>query len=122
MYTGDRQNLRVEGGRLVITARREAGGDRGQRITSARIRTFGRFQVAPCAEYPTVKIKARIRLPSGEGDPAGPLRPRQPLLPPRAGQRPASARELGVPAVPAAPAQGRACGLRSGCCPARGRR
>ena len=66
VYTGDRQNLRVEGGRLVITARREAGGDRGQRITSARIRSYGKFSVAPSAAAPAVRIEARISVPSGE--------------------------------------------------------
>lgn len=55
------QNVWTEGGRLVIEARREADGA----LTSARIRTLGRFAIAPSAAYKTIKVEASMQLPQG---------------------------------------------------------
>lgn len=62
MYTNERANLRVEGGNLVISAVRKPNGN----ITSARIRTLGKFSIAPSDTYKTIKVEARIKLPVGE--------------------------------------------------------
>jgi len=58
-YTERPENLRVEGGLLVIEARREAWG--GKEFTSARIKTAG-LQERTYGRY-----EARIRIPRGQG-------------------------------------------------------
>jgi len=63
-YTGRRENIRQEGGNLVIEAIREKyiGPDGIERdYTSARIKTQGRFS----QEYG--RFESRIRVPSGKG-------------------------------------------------------
>lgn len=65
-YAADRpENARVEGGRLIITARRETLSDRadhgGQGYTSARLITKGK------AEFTYGLIEVRARLPCGKG-------------------------------------------------------
>lgn len=68
-YTNRAENVRVEGGNLIITARKEqvlgtaAGGNEGQTFnwTSGRIRTAGKFS----RTYG--KIEFRARLPVGKG-------------------------------------------------------
>lgn len=63
-YTARAKNIRVEDGKLVITARRErykgADGLR-RRYTSARIETKGLFE----ARYG--RLEARIKVPAGQG-------------------------------------------------------
>ena len=54
----------MEGGNLVIQGQAEPPGTL-PRYTSARVRTFGKFSVAPGAAHPAVRIEARIRLPEG---------------------------------------------------------
>jgi hypothetical protein len=110
-YTGRPENVRVEGGRLVLEARREGaagaewvwqdcwdecrdrclgegkapgsqelqwcidgcGGQgrcaeaRRRAVTSARLRTRGRFAAAPSAATPTVRVEGRVRLPAALG-------------------------------------------------------
>ena len=39
----------------------------GQPYTSARVRTWGKYSVAPSPAHPTVRIEARIQLPRGAG-------------------------------------------------------
>ncbi|MEM6720045.1 MAG: glycoside hydrolase family 16 protein [Bacteroidota bacterium] len=56
IYTDDAENVRVENGMLVITARQTANG-----FTSARIKTQGLFE----KQYG--RFEARIRLPQGKG-------------------------------------------------------
>jgi beta-glucanase (GH16 family) len=59
-YTSDRrENARVEGGRLVIEARREAW--EGQRYTSARLVSNGK------GDWTYARIEVRARLPAGRG-------------------------------------------------------
>jgi beta-glucanase (GH16 family) len=58
-YTGRKENLRVDGGNLVIEARRE-GVESGE-FTSARIKTAG------LRERTYGRYEARIRLPKGQG-------------------------------------------------------
>jgi beta-glucanase (GH16 family) len=65
-YAADRaENARVEGGRLIITARRETLSDRadhgGQNYTSARLITKGK------AEFTYGLIEVRAKLPCGKG-------------------------------------------------------
>ncbi len=65
-YAADRlENARVEGGRLIITARHEALSNRpdygGQHYTSARLTTEGR------AEWSRGLIEVRAKLPCGMG-------------------------------------------------------
>lgn len=65
-YAADRpENARVEGGRLIITARKEALSDRadhgGQGYTSARLITKGK------AEFTYGLIEVRAKLPCGKG-------------------------------------------------------
>jgi beta-glucanase (GH16 family) len=62
-YTGDPENLKVENGNLVITARCDSGicGDKDGSITSARINTKDKFTF----QYGT--IQARIKAPPGQG-------------------------------------------------------
>ena len=63
-YTDRRVNSRIEGGRLVIEARKERfiGGDgRARDYTSARLKTKGR------ASWTYGRIEARIQVPSGQG-------------------------------------------------------
>ncbi|KAL4426027.1 hypothetical protein ABPG75_010043 [Micractinium tetrahymenae] len=67
VYTGRRVNVRVQSGSLVITAQAEHAGSPYGRYTSARLRTSGRFAVAPSATYPRVRIEARIKLSAGDG-------------------------------------------------------
>lgn len=56
----------MQSGSLVITARAEPAGSPYSRYTSARIRTAGRFAVAPSAAHPVIRVEARIKLPAGE--------------------------------------------------------
>jgi beta-glucanase (GH16 family) len=63
-YTDRRENARVRGGSLVITARQETfrGEDGTERpYTSARLKTFGTFSQA------YGKFEARMKLPRGQG-------------------------------------------------------
>ena len=65
-YAADRpENARVEGGRLIITARKETLSDRadhgGQAYTSARLITKGK------AEFTYGLIEVRAKLPCGQG-------------------------------------------------------
>lgn len=57
MYTSNAENVRVENGMLVITARQNSSGA----FTSARIKTQGLF------EQQYGRFEARIRLPQGKG-------------------------------------------------------
>ena len=52
----------MEGGSLVIQGQAEAPGTL-PRYTSGRVRSFGRFSVAPGAQFPVVRIEARMKLP-----------------------------------------------------------
>ena len=67
VYTERRENVRVEKGALVIEARRDATGEHAGQVTSARLRTAGRFSVAPSPAWPVVRVEARIKLPKGAG-------------------------------------------------------
>ena len=58
-YTARPRNVRVEGGNLVIEARREVW--EGKQYTSARIKTAGLF------ERTHGRYEARIRIPRGQG-------------------------------------------------------
>ncbi|WP_374585469.1 family 16 glycosylhydrolase [Pseudoduganella sp.] len=58
-YTARRENVRVEGGNLVIEARREAW--QGRQYTSARLKTAG------LVERRYGRFEARIKLPRGQG-------------------------------------------------------
>jgi beta-glucanase (GH16 family) len=63
-YTDRRVNSRIEGGRLVIEARREtfSGSDgRTRNYTSARLKTLGR------ASWTYGRIEARLKVPRGQG-------------------------------------------------------
>lgn len=62
-YTDNPENLKVENGNLVITARCDSGvcGDKDGSITSSRINTKGKFS----AQYGS--IQARIKAPAGQG-------------------------------------------------------
>jgi beta-glucanase (GH16 family) len=63
-YTGRPQNVRIEHGHLVITARQEkyTGVDGKTRAyTSARLKTLGKFSVT------YGRIEARIKIPRGQG-------------------------------------------------------
>lgn len=62
-YTSRPENVRLEQGRLVITARRETytGPDGTRQYTSGRIRTQGKFSQA------YGRFEARIRVPYGQG-------------------------------------------------------
>lgn len=64
-YTDLPANLAVRRGSLVLQAVRSA--DPGLPYTSARVRTFGKFGVAPSAAYPLIRIQARIKVPQGLG-------------------------------------------------------
>lgn len=73
-YADRTQNLRVEGGKLVITAMYEStptlfptASSPDAFYTSARIRTFRHYSVRPTAQYPTVRVEARIKVPAGTG-------------------------------------------------------
>ena len=58
-YTSRAENVRAEGGHLVIEARKEAY--QGYAYTSASVHTFGRFEIL----YGRVEVRAK--LPSGRG-------------------------------------------------------
>jgi beta-glucanase (GH16 family) len=58
-YTARRENVRVEGGNLVIEARKEAY--QGKQYTSARLKTEG------LVERQYGRFEARIRVPRGQG-------------------------------------------------------
>jgi beta-glucanase (GH16 family) len=89
-YTNSSKNSAVEGGRLIVKSRHEVGSDReqlqkmcrsrcggndnckagcsGVGFSSARIRTAGKFSVAPGSKgYSTIRISARIKVSPGEG-------------------------------------------------------
>ena len=64
IYTGHRLNSRIEGGKLIIEARKETmtGSDGIKRdYTSARLKTFGK------ASWTLGRMEARIKVPSGRG-------------------------------------------------------
>ena len=63
LYTNSVENVRVEGGNLVITARCPVGPCRSRdgSITSARIRTKGLYEQAQG------RVEGRIKLPEGQG-------------------------------------------------------
>lgn len=50
---------------LVIQAQMESF--EGSSYTSARLRTAGRFSIAPSATYPTVRIEAAVRVDAAAG-------------------------------------------------------
>lgn len=58
-YTDRPENVRVSGGHLIITARRENYG--GRNYTSARIKTQGK------RNWTYGRIEARIKIPTGQG-------------------------------------------------------
>jgi len=58
-YTSRKKNARIEGGRLIIEARREKY--KNSRITSARLLTSGRFSLT------YGRFEARIKIPRGQG-------------------------------------------------------
>jgi beta-glucanase (GH16 family) len=58
-YTNDIKNARVEGGNLIITARKEDFG--GAKYTSARLLTKGKF------EFTKGRVEVRAKLPKGRG-------------------------------------------------------
>jgi beta-glucanase (GH16 family) len=58
-YTSDPKNVKVEGGKLVITAIKESSG--GKPYSSARIKTQGKFSF----KYGKIEIKAKF--PTGAG-------------------------------------------------------
>ena len=65
-YDATPRNIRVRGGRLALRAVHDpASAERP--FTSARIRTWGKFSVAPSKQHPTVRIEARMRVPAGAG-------------------------------------------------------
>lgn len=68
-YTDLPQNLRLEDGKLVLQAVYDpaARAIRDQPYTSARVRTFGKYAVAPSQAHPTIKVEARIKVPAGLG-------------------------------------------------------
>jgi len=63
LYTDSTDNLKVEDGNLVITARCDSGvcGKRDGSITSAKINTKDKY------EFQFGKVEARIKVPSGTG-------------------------------------------------------
>lgn len=72
VYTSDTSNLRLEsvgGGKkhLVIEARYNPTAPEGQQFTSARIRTYSRFSVAPGPVHRRVRIEARLKATPGWG-------------------------------------------------------
>ncbi|KAI7842479.1 hypothetical protein COHA_003833 [Chlorella ohadii] len=52
---------------LVVQAAFDPGAPDGQRFTSARLRTAGRFSIAPGQQWPRIKIEARLRITPGQG-------------------------------------------------------
>ncbi|KAG7667931.1 hypothetical protein Ndes2437B_g07979 [Nannochloris sp. 'desiccata'] len=90
-YTNQSANSVVEGGRLIIKARHETGAQRerlqkycksrcsqkdanckagcdGVGFSSARLRTAGKFSVAPGSKgYSSIRVSARIKLSPGAG-------------------------------------------------------
>lgn len=66
-YTDLPANLAVRGGTLVLRAVRSAVPGSDPSYTSARVRTFGKFGVAPSAAFPLIRIQARIKVPQGLG-------------------------------------------------------
>ncbi|KAL4422126.1 hypothetical protein ABPG77_003411 [Micractinium sp. CCAP 211/92] len=66
-YTDLPANLAVRRGSLVLQAVRDSNPGTAPQYTSARVRTFGQFGVAPSAAYPLIRIQARIKVPQGLG-------------------------------------------------------
>lgn len=73
-YTGSQANVRVKNGELLITARtaspteqqRLCGSPTGCPFTSARLRTYQKFSVAP-KPGETLHVSIRAKLPQGTG-------------------------------------------------------
>jgi beta-glucanase (GH16 family) len=55
------ENVRVRNGKLVIEGRYESTGQ----LTSGKVRTQGKYHIAPSTKYPTIKIEASMKLPQG---------------------------------------------------------
>lgn len=75
-YTDRPENARIEaveqpdGSRrhcLVVQAAFHPGAPEGQRFTSARLRTAGRFGIAPSQQWPCIRIEVRLRVTPGRG-------------------------------------------------------
>ncbi|KAL4451764.1 hypothetical protein ABPG75_007426 [Micractinium tetrahymenae] len=66
-YTDLPANLAVRRGMLVLQAVRSTEAGVAQQYTSARVRSFGKFGIAPSAAYPLIRIEARIKVPLGLG-------------------------------------------------------
>jgi hypothetical protein len=64
-YTSSRDNVRLEGSMLVLQAQQSDPAN-PYSTTSGRIHTLDKFSVAPSAEFPTIRIEARMKLPRGE--------------------------------------------------------
>ena len=60
-YTSSSNNIAVEDGKLVLTARPEAGLAQGRSYTSGRVQSSGK------ADFTYGRFEARIKLPSGQG-------------------------------------------------------
>jgi hypothetical protein len=64
-YTSSRDNVRLENSHLVLQAQQSDPANPWS-TTSGRIHTLDKFSVAPSAEFPTIRIEARMKLPRGE--------------------------------------------------------
>lgn len=64
-YTDREENVRVEDGKLIITAVKEEKSYQGMRYTSARLRTVSDEETLFSTTYG--RVEARIRMPEGEG-------------------------------------------------------
>lgn len=63
-YTSDPSNVRVEGDCLVLQAQ-QADASNPWSATSGRISTLDKFSIAPSAQFGTVRIEARMKVPRG---------------------------------------------------------
>ncbi|KAL4450141.1 hypothetical protein ABPG77_010810 [Micractinium sp. CCAP 211/92] len=63
-YTSDPSNVRVEGDCLVLQAQ-QADASNPWSATSGRVSTLDKFSIAPSAQFGTVRIEARMKVPRG---------------------------------------------------------
>ena len=63
-YTSSPDNVRQEGGALVLQAQQSDPANPWS-TTSGRVSTLDKFSVCPTAEFPTVRIEARMKVPEG---------------------------------------------------------
>lgn len=63
-YTSDPANVRVEGDCLVLQAQ-QADASNPWSATSGRVSTLDKFSIAPSAQFGTIRIEARMKLPRG---------------------------------------------------------